>query len=179
MSMSDACTPYLAAAFTKKLRRLSLVVPPSGALVVIAIIHNLLRRHPSISFLVQQEATEGQSEQILFCLYGSSLWEIDTLRHHYYPAVSRFVASLEDDLTVRAKTTEITVKDFSSASCYNFPELRLCPGPRRRLSLRLEASRLAPEGLALYGGLTESDLILASKINALDGQHLLRRKAAN
>ncbi|PWA72198.1 nucleolar complex protein 4 [Artemisia annua] len=29
----------------------------------------------------------------------SSLWEIDTLRHHYCPLVSRFVLSLENDLT--------------------------------------------------------------------------------
>ncbi|KAF9586931.1 hypothetical protein IFM89_039803 [Coptis chinensis] len=144
---------YLAAAFTKKLSRLSLVVPPSGALVVIAIIHNLLRRHPSINFLVQQQndETDGDSSRrenensesvkesdactdISTAKPGidmfnseetnpaksnamrSSLWEIDTLRHHYCPAVSRFVASLENDLTVRAKTTEITVKDFSSAS---------------------------------------------------------------
>ncbi|KAF9621105.1 hypothetical protein IFM89_016539 [Coptis chinensis] len=76
--------------------------------------------------------------------------------------------------------------------------------PWRRLSLRLEASRLAPKdllymvscaarsslklgcGKALFNidegstsGLTENDFILASKINALDVQHLLRRKAAN
>lgn len=81
------------------------------------------------------------------CTTGSSLWEIDTLRHHYSPAVSRyreawcpvsmtstflvwlfssfililltivrFVASLENDLTVRAKTTEMKITDFSSGS---------------------------------------------------------------
>ncbi|KAK2665736.1 hypothetical protein Ddye_004310 [Dipteronia dyeriana] len=47
---------------------------------------------------------------------GSSLWEIDTLRHHYCPPVSRFVLSLDNDLTVRSKTTEINVMDFSSGS---------------------------------------------------------------
>lgn len=47
---------YLAAAFAKKLSRLSLAVPPSGALVVIALIHNLLRRHPSINCLVHRVA---------------------------------------------------------------------------------------------------------------------------
>ncbi|XP_052191932.1 protein NUCLEOLAR COMPLEX ASSOCIATED 4 isoform X3 [Diospyros lotus] len=46
----------------------------------------------------------------------SSLWEIDTLHHHYCPFVSRFVISLEDDLTVRSKTTEFAVKDFTSGS---------------------------------------------------------------
>ncbi|KAK1296526.1 hypothetical protein QJS10_CPB15g00214 [Acorus calamus] len=184
---------YLAAAFAKKLSRLSLSVPPSGALVIVAVIHNLLRRHPSINFLVHrvvEEDTNGgvpkesnesgdnslesstsidrasrrgidyynveesnpvksnamrpqsvdMQEFLLFertivkedihhvlivslldiltmiAVTGSSLWEIDTLRHHYCPAVSRFVASLENDLTIRAKTTEVAVKDFCSGS---------------------------------------------------------------
>ncbi|GMP93477.1 hypothetical protein CsSME_00043287 [Camellia sinensis var. sinensis] len=51
---------YLAAAFAKKLSRLSLSVPPSGALVIIALIHNLLRRHPSINCLVHREVLFGR-----------------------------------------------------------------------------------------------------------------------
>ncbi|KMT01562.1 hypothetical protein BVRB_9g215620 [Beta vulgaris subsp. vulgaris] len=143
---------YLAAAFTKKLSRLSLGVPPSGALVIIALVHNLLRRHPSINCLVHQEIAEqtdqddtksGQesvssdgntgvdmtrekqgvdlfndeeSDPMKSNAMRSSLWEIDTLRHHYCPPVSRFVLSLENDLTVRAKTTEVSIGDFSSGS---------------------------------------------------------------
>lgn len=145
---------YLAAAFTKKLSRLSLKVPPSGALIIIALVHNLLRRHPSINCLVHrdnsevinQDLTKPAEEHIssegdagvasdmdrdrqgidLFNdeesdprrsnAMRSSLWEIDTLRHHYCPPVSRFVLSLENDLTVRAKTTEVTISDFSSGS---------------------------------------------------------------
>ncbi|XP_057531817.1 protein NUCLEOLAR COMPLEX ASSOCIATED 4 isoform X2 [Amaranthus tricolor] len=145
---------YLAAAFTKKLSRLSLVVPPSGVLVIIALIHNLLRRHPSINCLVHQETGEGtvcydtksekessssdgndghafnvtngkqgvdlfnneESDPLRSKAMSSSLWEIDTLRHHYCPPVSRFVLSLENDLTVRAKTTEVMISDFSSGS---------------------------------------------------------------
>ncbi|KAL0913362.1 hypothetical protein M5K25_016815 [Dendrobium thyrsiflorum] len=145
---------YLAAAFTKKLSRLALSVPPSGELIIIALIHNLLRRHPSINFLVQQQvddlvngdaSAEGDDfeenerksnadpvvQRIKHCIdpfnneeanplksnaMRSSLWEIDTLRHHYCPAVSRFVASLENDLTVRAKTSEMAISDFSSGS---------------------------------------------------------------
>lgn len=62
---SSLLPAYLAAAFAKNLSRLSLSVPPSGALVIIAIIHNLLRRHPSINCLVHQVT------YILFtkCLY--------------------------------------------------------------------------------------------------------------
>ncbi|KAL6509125.1 hypothetical protein OROGR_023232 [Orobanche gracilis] len=56
----DACLKsplipaYQAAAFSKKLSRLALFVPPSGALVIIALVHNLLQRHPSINCLVQR-----------------------------------------------------------------------------------------------------------------------------
>lgn len=141
---------YLAAAFTKKLSRLSLVVPPSGSLVIIALVHNLLRRHPSINCLVHQDHSEEtnqpanehtssngdagvvsevggekqgvdlfddeESNPLRSNAMRSSLWEIDTLRHHYCPPVSRFVLSLENDLTVRAKTTEVTISDFSSGS---------------------------------------------------------------
>ncbi|PUZ48623.1 hypothetical protein GQ55_7G259800 [Panicum hallii var. hallii] len=129
---------YLAAAFAKRLSRLALSVPPAGALIIIALIHNLLRRHPSVNFLVHWEVDENDSnakeeasqpkkigadpfnndeaDPAKSGAMRSSLWEIDTLRHHYTPAVSRFVASLEEDLTVRAKTTEMKITDFSSGS---------------------------------------------------------------
>ncbi|XP_078448441.1 CCAAT-binding factor isoform X2 [Wolffia australiana] len=142
---------YVAAAFAKKLSRLTLSTPPSGSLVIIAIIHNLLRRHPSINFLVHQNCSDGDSTNVadepthddskvdsgprqsgmelgkdLFNFeeldlvksnaMRSSLWEVETMRDHYCPAVSRFVASLEADLTMRAKTSEVAVADFSSGS---------------------------------------------------------------
>lgn len=139
---------YLAAAFAKKLSSLSLSVPPSGTLVIIALIHNLLRRHPSINCLVHREDGDGitrddakarnddeqedsgsssrgrgidhfnkqETDPVKTNAMRSSLWEIDTLRHHYCPPVSRFVLSLENDLTVRRKTTELAVTDFSSGS---------------------------------------------------------------
>ncbi|KAL0694248.1 hypothetical protein Bca4012_061428 [Brassica carinata] len=153
LQLLDACLrssllpAYLAASFAKKLSRLSLSVPPSGSLVITALIYNLLRRHPTINHLVHQEpvdnANEANSEadkdnessrlktnKKLGIDYfnnqetdlkktgamRSSLWEIDLLRHHYCPPVSRFVSSLETDLTIRAKTTEMKIEDFSSGS---------------------------------------------------------------
>lgn len=55
---------YLAAAFAKKLSRLSISVPPSGSLVIVVLIHNLLRRHPSINCLVHRVSTKSYSKQI-------------------------------------------------------------------------------------------------------------------
>ncbi|GFP83037.1 nucleolar complex protein 4 homolog [Phtheirospermum japonicum] len=46
---------YLATRFCKNLSRLALFVPPSGALVIIVLVYNLLQRHPSINCLVHRE----------------------------------------------------------------------------------------------------------------------------
>ncbi|KAL1565888.1 protein NUCLEOLAR COMPLEX ASSOCIATED 4-like isoform X2 [Salvia divinorum] len=145
---SSLLPAYLAAAFCKKLSRLALFAPPSGALVIIALVHNLLQRHPSISFLVHREigpdttadtsaennTPDGASKDLFEEKPGidhfkneendprntnamrSSLWEIDTLRHHYSPPVSRFALSLANDLAVRSRIPEIAVSDFSSGS---------------------------------------------------------------
>lgn len=45
---------YLAAAFAKRMSRLALSAPPAGCALVIAFVHNLLRRHPSINVLVHR-----------------------------------------------------------------------------------------------------------------------------
>ncbi|KAL1541204.1 protein NUCLEOLAR COMPLEX ASSOCIATED 4-like isoform X2 [Salvia divinorum] len=145
---SSLLPAYLAAAFCKKLSRLALFAPPSGALVIIALVHNLLQRHPSINFLVHREmgldtaidtseeknSTNGANKDLFEEKPGidhfkneendpkntnamrSSLWEIDTLRHHYSPPVSRFALSVANDLAVRSRTPEIAVSDFSSGS---------------------------------------------------------------
>ncbi|XP_047955824.1 protein NUCLEOLAR COMPLEX ASSOCIATED 4-like isoform X1 [Salvia hispanica] len=145
---SSLLPAYLAAAFCKKLSRLALFAPPSGALVIIALVHNLLQRHPSINFLVHREmgldtaidtsedknSTDGANKDLFEEKPGidhfkneendpkntnairSSLWEIDTLRHHYSPPVSRFALSVLNDLAVRSRIPEIAVSDFSSGS---------------------------------------------------------------
>jgi U3 small nucleolar RNA-associated protein 19 len=46
----------------------------------------------------------------------SSLWELATLRQHYSPAVSRFVAVLERELGNRKKTQEIDLSMLCGAS---------------------------------------------------------------
>ncbi|XP_010467482.1 PREDICTED: nucleolar complex protein 4 homolog B-like isoform X2 [Camelina sativa] len=69
------------------------------------------KRKLGIDYFNNQESDPKKSGAL-----KSSLWEIDTLRHHYCPPVSRFVSSLETDLTIRAKTTEMKIEDFSSGS---------------------------------------------------------------
>ncbi len=43
---------YTAAAFAKRMARRALWAPPAGALIAIAFIHNILRRHPSCAVLL-------------------------------------------------------------------------------------------------------------------------------
>ncbi|OMO59099.1 CCAAT-binding factor [Corchorus olitorius] len=121
---------YLAAAFTKKLSRLALSVPPSGALEDVdesvkddskgedvvkgdnsGTGTNISHKRIGIDHFKNEESNPMKSNAM-----RSSLWEMHTLRHHYCPPVSRFVLSLENDLTVRSKTTEMDIKDFSSGS---------------------------------------------------------------
>lgn len=73
---------YLAAAFAKKLGRLGLSASPSGCLVVTAMIHNLLRRHPSVNCLVdgvRQTAVSVCSAQRRIC-FGDSFHCVPNLQ---------------------------------------------------------------------------------------------------
>ncbi|KAL7120677.1 hypothetical protein ACP275_02G136400 [Erythranthe tilingii] len=134
-SLKSSLLPaYLAAAFCKKLSRLALFVPPSGAIVIVALVNNLLQKHPSISCLVHQERDTGETligekrkqgidhfkneemDPKKTNAIRSSLWEMDTLRHHYCAPVSRFAVSLANDLAVSARVPEISVIDLSSGS---------------------------------------------------------------
>lgn len=89
LSLKSPLLPsYLAAAFAKKLGRMALKSPPAGALIVIAIVHNLLRRHPSINCLVHQvtlllDIIDAEIWIYLSCsAYGSSY-----VRQWYIPAL--------------------------------------------------------------------------------------------
>ncbi|CAI9786441.1 unnamed protein product [Fraxinus pennsylvanica] len=72
---------------------------------------DLSDKKPGIDHFNEDESNPKETNAI-----RSSLWELDTLRHHYCPPVSRFFLSFENDLAVRGKTAEIAVMDFSSGS---------------------------------------------------------------
>lgn len=121
---------YGEAAFMKRLSRLSLNAPPAGCMACIAFVHNLLRRHPSCSVLVHREGKGGEKAALVAgdaykpdeadpaeCrALESSLWEMETLKSHYFPQVSKFVHVLDKDLSDRVKTQELPVGDVCAAS---------------------------------------------------------------
>jgi len=57
--LSSGMVPaYTAAAFAKRLARRALLAPPAGALIAIAFVHNIMRRHPSCAVLLHNPAAD-------------------------------------------------------------------------------------------------------------------------
>ncbi|KAJ2319059.1 Maturation and nuclear export of 40S ribosomal subunits interacting protein [Coemansia sp. RSA 2704] len=97
---------YLIAAFAKRLARLALFAPPAGAVTAVAMVYNLLKQHPSCMVLIHRmpEYDAATGEEIVSsdddpydaaepspaksCALQSSLWELETLQHHYYPNIA-------------------------------------------------------------------------------------------
>ena len=50
---------YLVAAFVKRLAQLALLAPPQAALTNLALIYNLLLRHPACVLLIHRDAAQG------------------------------------------------------------------------------------------------------------------------
>ena len=98
----------LIASFIKRLSRLALYAPPSGVVTVVPWIYNLLRDHPTCTFMIHrkpQSAGDATSLSINDQAWAdtfrmeepdpmktgaleSSLWEIQMLQSHYHPNVA-------------------------------------------------------------------------------------------
>ncbi len=115
----------LVASFIKRLSRLSLHAPPSGIVVVVPWVYNLLKTHPSCTFMIHRKARgeredpDPQEEQG----YGdpfrmdepdpmetdaleSSLWEIQMLQSHYHPNVATIAKIISEQFTKQAYNLE-------------------------------------------------------------------------
>jgi U3 small nucleolar RNA-associated protein 19 len=90
---------YVVAAFMKRMCRCALSAPPTGALYVIALVSNLLRKHPECACLIHRGGVDGRVENMLDPFddqaqdpqasraIESSLWELQALEKHYYHAI--------------------------------------------------------------------------------------------
>lgn len=137
---------YTCAAFAKRLARLALTAPPGGALVAIAFIHNILRRHPACLQMIHRSpkgdvagaaltttpsapgADAGpvwRGEDVYVArevdpaksrALESSLWELTALRRHADPSVANYCAVLDKDVSDRRKTAEVDVSEALGAS---------------------------------------------------------------
>ena len=93
---------HLVAAFIKRLSRCAMSGPPSSALFVLALVSNLLKKHPECNCLIQRkEGTEmedgfvaSEDDPVKSHALQSSLWELSVFERHYYPAVATLAKSI-------------------------------------------------------------------------------------
>jgi len=107
LTKSQMLPAYVVASFVKRLCRCALYIPPSGSLLVLALVSNLLRKHRECACLVHRDVTttagddDAKGKRMLEDKYDaevddpsksraleSSLWELEVLGNHYHPAVA-------------------------------------------------------------------------------------------
>ena len=110
----------LVASFMKRLSRLCLYAPPSGIVVVIPWIYNLLKSHPTCTFMIHRIAEIPEKEERGWAdpfrmeepdpmdtdAIESSLWEIETLQSHYHPNVATIAKIISEQFTKHAYNIE-------------------------------------------------------------------------
>ena len=109
----------LVASFVKRMARLSLFAPPAGIVVVVPWIYNLLKSHPSCTFMIHRNGDICQEEGNYGDLFReeepnpmetraleSSLWEIQTLQSHYHPNVATLAKIISEQFTKQAYNPE-------------------------------------------------------------------------
>jgi U3 small nucleolar RNA-associated protein 19 len=114
----------LVASFLKRLSRLTLYAPPAGIVVVVPWIYNLLKKHPSCTFMIHRETRTAEERETLenegladpFLMeeedpmetnaIESSLWEIVMLQSHYHPNVATLAKIISEQFTKHAYNIE-------------------------------------------------------------------------
>ena len=128
LSVNQMLPAYLIAAFCKKLCRCALNAPPSGALFVLALVSNLLRKHEECACLIHRtgDADNGgklkdsfnieEKDPLKSRAIETSLWELNALETHYHPAVSSMAkgCGMEDGNTLMHDLDEFLLHSYRS-----------------------------------------------------------------
>ena len=123
LTKNDMLPAHVVAAFVKRLARAALQAPPSGCLFALALVSNLLRKHPECACLIHR-SNKKNSGVVSGCgtttnttntsddnewqdtydattddptqshALESSLWECQVLSKHYFPAVATMALSI-------------------------------------------------------------------------------------
>ena len=109
----------LVASFVKRLARISLFAPPSGIVIVVPWIYNLLKSHPRCTFMIHRNGEVDQIEETWGDPFRqeepdpmetdaleSSLWEIQMLQSHYHPNVATIAKIISEQFTKQAYNLE-------------------------------------------------------------------------
>ena len=114
----------LVASFMKRLSRLALLSTPSGIVVIVPFIYNLLKNHPACTFMIHREVLNKDQEQELeqsgmldpyrmeepdpmqTHAIESSLWEIEELQSHYHPNIATIAKIISEQFTKQSYNIE-------------------------------------------------------------------------
>ena len=137
----------LVASFIKRLSRLTLYAPPSGIIVVIPWIYNLLKNHPTCTFMIHRKGEVGKEENgwgdafrmeepdpMETDAIESSLWEIHMLQTHYHPNVAAIARMISEQFTKQAYNLE----DFLDHSYGTMLDAELSKGIRKAPEIEYE-----------------------------------------
>lgn len=107
----------MVASFIKRLSRLALRGPPAGIVAVVPWIYNMLKAHPTCTFMIHREPRTDEERQLLeeegledpfdhrerdpmqTGAIDSCLWEIETLQSHYHPNVASLAKIISEQFT--------------------------------------------------------------------------------
>ncbi|KAL2418026.1 Nucleolar complex protein 4 [Exophiala dermatitidis] len=103
------------ASFIKRLSRLCLFAPPSAIVAIVPFIYNLLKTHPTTTFMIHRPPhppytkfkhnlgndpfDPAEPDPQVTNAIDSSLWELDTLRSHYHPTVASIARIIAEQFT--------------------------------------------------------------------------------
>jgi len=114
----------LVASFLKRLSRLTLNAPPSGIVPIIPWIYNILKKHPTCTFMIHRVPRGVEAKKLLeaqgmadpFLMdeedpmetnaIDSCLWEIVTLQSHFHPNVASLAKIISEQFTKHAYNLE-------------------------------------------------------------------------
>jgi U3 small nucleolar RNA-associated protein 19 len=105
----------LIASFIKRLSRRALFAPPAASVAIIPYIYNLLKAHPTTTFMIHRQphppytkSTSSLGEDPFSMsepdpqkthAIDSSLWELETLQSHYHPNVASIARIISEQFT--------------------------------------------------------------------------------
>ncbi|KAI9756170.1 MAG: hypothetical protein M4579_003983 [Chaenotheca gracillima] len=114
----------MVASFIKRLSRLTLHAPPAGIVTVIPWVYNLLKKHPTCTFMIHRDIeSEEQLEKLdeegmhdpfdvaemdpmRTNAIDSSLWELVMLQSHFHPNVATLAKIISEQFTKQAYNLE-------------------------------------------------------------------------
>ena len=127
----------LVASFIKRMARLALSAPPTAIVIVIPFVYNLLKAHPSCTFMVHRERYDraearmkgyedpfdmDEKDPLKTKAIESCLWELVMLQEHYHPSVATLARIVSEQFTKESyKLEDFFDHSYGSVSLHRTP----------------------------------------------------------